>query len=179
MRRFRISRYPFKPRTPASRFEETHDISTGLLNRRSWARQFGIQHDGNETQLISLMNIDHLKRFDDVYGLPMGDQAVRLVASIASLHACMLGPYSQIYRVGGDEIVIVWPPLPVADVRHRAEAIRTAIESVGPGITMTVVTAQALSSDEPDILLARLRSLMAVTKSGGRNRSVLELGIQG
>jgi diguanylate cyclase (GGDEF)-like protein len=87
-----------------------------------------------------MLDIDYFKRVNDTYGHQVGDQALRMLASIllsdirAEDVAC---------RYGGEEFLILLPNMPLGAAIQRAEAWRKSVEelSVAMGdfnITFTI-----------------------------------------
>lgn len=162
--------------TRKSKLESSlNDILTGALNRRAWQeeRQWASWVDGGG-RWASLVNLDHLKHFNDHQGLPMGDEAIRLVGSLSILHSSLNIRYSPVFRVSGEEFLILWSTETQAKVAERSERLRLAVETSQTGLTITVVSTPVHTTDQPDVLLNRLRTLMADAKAGGRNRAVLD-----
>lgn len=73
---------------------------------------------------IAVVDIDHFKRFNDIYGHDTGDQVLRLVA--ASLARVTGG--GQAYRCGGEEFTILFPGKTTAEVMDHLEQLRAKIE---------------------------------------------------
>lgn len=63
------------------------DPLTGLLNRRSFIQQFNAANKAGVRGWFLIADIDYLKRINDQYGHPTGDDAVISVAQ--ALEACL------------------------------------------------------------------------------------------
>jgi len=89
----------------------TTDGLTGLLNRRTFdgVLDSELGRTGRERQPLSLLmiDVDRFKAYNDRYGHPAGDKALKLVAS--SLREAALRPGDCLARYGGEEFVAILP----------------------------------------------------------------------
>ena len=99
-----------------------HDELTGLPSRRAF----------NDAMLrlqapysIAVVDIDHFKRFNDIYGHDTGDEVLRLVAS--KLAAVTGG--GQAFRCGGEEFNILFPGKTTPEVVGHLQTLRLRIEA--------------------------------------------------
>ena len=62
------------------------DVLTGLAHRRSFTdrlrQEWALLQRGHEPACLLMMDLDHFKRVNDVYGHPVGDQALQLFATL-------------------------------------------------------------------------------------------------
>lgn len=155
------------------------DARTGLPNSRAF-------DDAVETVLatrapeapeaILLLDLDHFKQFNDRYGHPAGDEALRAFAGILR-STVRDGDIAA--RYGGEEFAIHLRGLGRDEALEVAERIRGRVEqailSLGPGLTgritasLGVAIAPADGSDRVSLLRAA-DSALYVAKAGGRNR---------
>lgn len=103
------------------------DPLTGLLNRRSFIQQFNAANKAGVRGWFLIADIDYLKRINDQYGHPTGDDAVISVAQ--ALEDCLSND-SLIARIGGDEFCAFVPKAgicnidsAVADISSRASGL--------------------------------------------------------
>lgn len=89
--------------------QETDDL-TGLPNRRALrgALQGAMQEAARSGRslVVAMVDQDGLKRINDCYGHPVGDESIRLLAR--ALQKCKRGG-DFAARLGGDEFVVVMP----------------------------------------------------------------------
>lgn len=81
------------------------DGLTGLYNRRHFdevaARQVEMARRGTLFLGLAIVDIDHFKKFNDHYGHPHGDAALRAVAQ--ALQGALRRGSDQLFRIGGEE----------------------------------------------------------------------------
>jgi diguanylate cyclase (GGDEF)-like protein len=162
----------------------TRDPLTGLHNRRSLDarlaeaqaldRRYGRQN--GRVHGLLLLDVDHFKRVNDVYGHPAGDA---VLCQLAKLLQAGVRVTDVAARFGGEEFAVLLPELsgPLEAVM-AAEKIRTAIESATfPQVgKLTVSVGVSLASpDDADVspLIDRADAALYDAKRGGRNAVVL------
>jgi diguanylate cyclase (GGDEF)-like protein len=98
-----------------------HDELTQLPSRRSLNEDLMKLPD---FYTISMVDVDHFKKFNDTYGHDSGDQALRMVAS----RLARVTGGGKAYRYGGEEFAIVFPGKTSEDVLVYLEGLRRLIE---------------------------------------------------
>lgn len=159
------------------------DGLTGIHNRR-WLddtlHRMVRRHQGGGSPLsISLIDIDHFKRFNDVHGHAAGDHVLTVVASTLSTK---VRPTDLVARFGGEEFVLIFPDTDVERAAKVADRVRVAVEAQSfvmpdgtelPRVTISMgVTQLAQGQSVPDLLKVADRALYAA-KAAGRNRVVV------
>ncbi len=158
------------------------DPLTGLLNRRGLELRADLlmsEAKANESPLsVAMLDIDHFKRVNDVYGHGVGDNALKALANILRKH---LRPNDQAVRWGGEEFVVV---LPGADQEQAGEILRRVRQELSSADISPVAWPIALSAgvagtDAPEGGSERLSELIDAAdaalnraKRSGRNRIV-------
>ncbi len=109
------------------RIQSTHDIVTGLHNRRYFEEDIGKKlhlHKGKPFALL-LLDIDFFKKINDTHGHLVGDKVLRRVSDTLK-ETC---PASDLVsRWGGEEFIIYINEHTKTEVYAKAETIRQAIE---------------------------------------------------
>ena len=153
------------------------DPLTGLLNRRGLERLFvSMRADG--CSALAVIDLDHFKAVNDSYGHAAGDRVLQVVADAL----CDGDPASRVFRMGGEEFVILLGgPDPLGEAEARRRAITAAVRAagvIGRDVTasMGVVDAppDAISDASFDALYDRADRLLYEAKASGRDRGLSE-----
>lgn len=154
------------------------DELTGLFNRRHFLRMAGqaleVMHIGTRHGL-ALIDLDHFKRINDVYGHAAGDQVLQSFAEVAS--AC-LRETDVLARYGGEEFVLLMPNCTEKQLAAFCERLRQAFTQSQPPAVGLRVEPLSLSvgmtlldeGDELDTALHRADQALYRAKRSGRNR---------
>ncbi len=106
------------------------DGLTSLRNRRAFdehlLRVWQQSLRDRSTISVLLIDIDHFKAYNDLYGHQAGDSCLRYVAQIVQRHARR--PLDMAARYGGEELAIVLYQVTPDHARAIAEQVRAAIE---------------------------------------------------
>ncbi|MDR7857385.1 GGDEF domain-containing protein [Tissierella sp.] len=100
------------------------DELTGLPSRRALKQdmmKLGVNYS------IAMLDIDHFKKFNDTYGHDIGDEVLRLVASIIR----DVNGGGRSYRYGGEEFTILFSGRGIKEVLPHIEELREKIEKRG------------------------------------------------
>ncbi|MFZ4284887.1 GGDEF domain-containing response regulator [Variovorax sp. HJSM1_2] len=160
-----------------------HDALTGIANRRSFdeALVLGCQTAVRRQEPVSLamIDIDFFKQYNDHYGHPAGDEALRRVAQVVASFARR--PYDLAARYGGEEFALLLPVVPdMNDLLDRlcldvvAQAIPHAGSKVAPVVSISVGAVQLRpgATHTPQGMLEHADALLYQAKQQGRNRAV-------
>jgi two-component system chemotaxis response regulator CheY len=161
------------------------DGLTGLGNRRRLDEDLERIQDSFDRYghgfSVALCDIDNFKKYNDTFGHPMGDQALR---SVGEVLGTVFRKSDGAYRYGGEEFLVVLADQGAADAGSAMERVRNAIEDlviphpvVPQGVvTMSVGVAQAVRYQDWEVLLERADSALYKAKHLGRNRVVVCVG---
>ncbi|MCL6454464.1 MAG: diguanylate cyclase [Alicyclobacillus sp.] len=118
------------------------DELTGLHNHRYIHSKIDEWIEAKSEFALLMLDIDHFRRYNEIWGHVRGDDALRAVADI--LRANLL-PGEEQARVSGEEFMVLLPNYDLAQAQLKAEVLRRAIESADfpgadqlPGRRMTV-----------------------------------------
>ena len=155
------------------------DPLTGLLNRKALAGRFHeiAQQAALTGQPICVvaLDLDHFKHVNDEHGHARGDAVLK---DTAYLLRKGLRSFELIYRLGGEEFLIVLPGVRVDEGRAIAERVRAGVEEAEPGglpITVSLGVAGAAGHDvafEP--LFRAADAALYEAKRRGCNRVVAD-----
>ncbi len=146
-----------------------------MLNRRAIATRFAeiAEQAIPAAQPVSvvLIDLDHFKAVNDSHGHETGDAVLRAVASTLRGE---LRAFELLYRLGGEEFLLL---LPGADERAAAgvaESLRAGVEGARPAgleVTCSIGTATGRGSAiDLKHLLASADTALYAAKAAGRNR---------
>lgn len=161
----------------AHRRRSTLDPLTGLFNRNALEQRLA-ELDGQPTggkegssHALLLCDLDHFKRVNDQLGHAAGDAVLR---DVAYTMRSALRAGDSIYRVGGEEILIVLPGATKADALGVGERLRLAVRERRPaGVAMTISIGVAVSRPGPldtDRLVGLADEALYSAKAAGRDR---------
>jgi diguanylate cyclase (GGDEF)-like protein len=163
------------------------DGLTELANRRRFDELYAVEWQraqrSSRPLSLALLDIDAFKQYNDRYGHPAGDRALRAVARAAS--AGLRRPADLAARYGGEEVVLLLPDTDAIHARQVVAGILAAIaelqlehaaSGVAPWLTASVggATLDAGSADRRLESAAELFEAADVqlyrAKREGRNR---------
>ena len=159
------------------RGQSTLDPLTGLLNRAALDRRFAELADqarltGDPVSVL-MCDIDRFKRINDEHGHSRGDAVLREIGYELRRH---LRSFELIYRLGGEEFLVVFPGADEAIAATLGEQLRTAVEDARPGgvdITLSIGLATARGEDVGfEHLFEAADAALYDAKAAGRNRVV-------
>lgn len=148
------------------------DGLTGLLNHRAFKEALTTLMDEQTAQPLALilLDIDHFKRYNDTYGHPAGDAALRIVASL--LRGAVRAN-DIVARYGGEEFAVLAPGADAAAALKIAERCREALaRHPWPLAAMTAslgVASVIPSTSSPGQLIAAADTALYAAKRAGRN----------
>lgn len=162
------------------------DPLTGCLNRRSFdersAQEIGRAERYERPLSLIFCDVDHFKSINDRYGHSVGDQVLR-AASEALLEG-LRSELDSLYRIGGEEFVILLPETGELDAVITAERLRQSLLLLTPAIgepdlriTASFGVAQWQPGETADALVARADALLYKAKQLGRNRTCPAVGL--
>jgi diguanylate cyclase (GGDEF)-like protein len=147
------------------------DVLTGCLNRRSFEeRSAELDAQGRRTGAavaIISFDIDHFKAVNDNWGHAAGDQVLENVAYVARKQ---LRRFELMFRLGGEEFVVVLPDTEAAAAMEIAQRLRCSIEATSAsGINVTSSFGVAVGTDGIEGVLAQADERLYIAKKSGRN----------
>jgi diguanylate cyclase (GGDEF)-like protein len=161
----------------AHRRRSTLDPLTGLFNRNALEQRLA-ELDGqpcNPAEGVShaflLCDLDHFKRVNDQLGHAAGDAVLQ---DVAYTMRATLRAGDSIYRVGGEEILVILPSAGHEDALEIAERLRIAVRERRPvGVMVSVSVGVAVTEPglvETEDLLSRADAALYAAKAGGRDQ---------
>ena len=181
----RTSRLASELKAKLVRAEEigTTDELTGLPNRRRFdqmLRQIAERRQSAWPLSLLLIDVDVLKRLNDLYGHHLGDRALCLVArQLRSYRSPIFFPA----RYGGDEFAVMLSGARAAAAMQAANALRSGLAARplrarrrgdGPeAVTISIGVAERGVDEAVEWLVRRADAALLRAKRAGRNHAVL------
>lgn len=151
------------------------DALTGLLNRRYLDERLTeeVRRSRRHGYPMSflMLDVDHFKSYNDEFGHPAGDEALRIVASVIR---DTLRDADVAARYGGEEFAIMLPQTTDTEAAAIAERVRANVDAANfPNRKVTVSLGVASCTSElcaNDTLKAAADKALYDAKNRGRNR---------
>ena len=160
----------------------TLDGLTSLANRRRFDEVLDVEWRramrNQESIALLMIDIDHFKRVNDLYGHRVGDLCLQTVAMVIA--DCMRRPGDIAARYGGEEFAVILPDTDEEGAHHLAELLRTKIHAahtdadLGDPVVLTASVGVACRVpgmyERPDTLVETADRALYDAKNAGRDR---------
>ncbi len=153
------------------------DSLTGVKNRTAFDSNFRRDMEINRRNLTDLsiivLDIDFFKRFNDRYGHAVGDLVLQQVAK--TVEQTIRGS-DALYRVGGEEFVVVLNATDLQGAKLLAERIRERVAGLNieglknTKVTLSLGVSLMRENDIPQSLFERADLALYQAKRGGRDQ---------
>ncbi len=163
-----------------SRSKAEKDPLTGLYNRGKFDEditRFCQTNDLAEVAVLTMVDIDHFKQFNDTFGHQKGDQVLRAVSAKLLKHVSSVG---QAYRYGGEEFCFTAQFASISDMTNFTQQLRQAVtklqikdpnsNKVLSQVTASFGIAIKAKNSNPEQLIAKADKALYLAKEHGRNR---------
>lgn len=157
---------------------ETDEL-TGLANRRRilevLAKAREPQSQVGQSFAVAMLDVDSFKGINDTYGHALGDEVLRIIASL--MHDTKRASDAA-GRIGGEEFLLVLPGTgTVGEANALAERLRLAVECYDWSrlqpelhVTASIGLTVAERGEDPEQVLRRADEGLYAAKRSGRNR---------
>jgi diguanylate cyclase (GGDEF)-like protein len=167
------------------RSEAVIDPLTGMLNRKALSARVGELAEQSRVsgEPIGLIvgDLDRFKAINDSLGHSAGDAVLRDVAHVLRTQ---LRAFDLVYRLGGEEFLVLLPGCGLEQTLERAERLRTAVAegrlAADVHLTMSfgVSASEAGAGFDYDTVFARADFALYEAKRGGRDMVVANAGAE-
>ncbi|MES2074500.1 MAG: diguanylate cyclase, partial [Pseudomonadota bacterium] len=165
----------------------TTDGLTGVANRRGFdlalEREWRRAERTGQTVALTMLDVDHFKKYNDHYGHLAGDACLRAVAELITSHGRRTT--DLVARYGGEEFALLAAATDNADAFGVAEAICAELvklqlpHAASPFGVVTISIGVAVllpgGDNTPERLLQQADRAMYRAKEKGRNMALLAL----
>jgi diguanylate cyclase (GGDEF)-like protein len=156
------------------------DALTGVKNRAAYesnlSREIEISRRRSSELSLIVFDLDHFKRVNDRFGHTVGDLVLKNVAqAVEATIRCS----DALYRIGGEEFVVVLNGTDRRGTQLLAERIRKNIEALvftspkALSVTMSLGVATLIKEDSARKLFERADAALYQAKETGRNQVVV------
>ncbi|PKU26617.1 biofilm regulation diguanylate cyclase SiaD [Telmatospirillum siberiense] len=133
----------------------TRDHLTGLANRRMLVDQLKMETQRAERQghsyTLAMLDVDHFKQVNDLYGHDLGDRAL---IEVAGAMQRALREYDLCGRWGGEEFLILLPQTSIGAACSVIERVRESLQrkpmpGEAPGTGIKITASIGLAEHQP------------------------------
>jgi diguanylate cyclase (GGDEF)-like protein len=152
------------------------DPLTGMLNRQALAPRIAeLQQQSVVTREpvgLIVCDLDHFKRINDDHGHAAGDAVLK---DVAYRLRKSLRAFDLVYRIGGEEFLVLLPGADYDQAARVAEQLRLGLDGELAGAGHAVTMSFGVAASEPhevfeyDALFAEADTALYAAKSDGRN----------
>jgi diguanylate cyclase len=151
------------------------DPLTGVFNRRHMGRCLSdiIERQRRSAAPASLLliDVDHFKRINDQLGHAQGDSVLKGIASLVEKRSRKL---DLLFRIGGEEFMLLLPDTQEAAATLVAEQLRASIAESslldGRRVTVSVGVSELRRGETVDSWMKQADDALYAAKKAGRNR---------
>lgn len=152
----------------------TKDPLTGAGNRRALETKLEGLVDARanveQPSSLAILDLDHFKAVNDAHGHAIGDQILCRVAEIVNLRIRVT---DGLYRIGGEEFVVVLEGRDIERAARLADQLRTLVEAnelvSDRSVTISLGVAELRDDEAWGEWLARADEALYQAKEAGRN----------
>jgi diguanylate cyclase len=154
------------------------DALTGARSRFAYdellAQELGRYRRYREPFSLAVFDIDFFKRVNDEFGHGAGDNALKLVVTIMDER---LRETDYLFRIGGEEFVVLLPRTPLEQAATLAETLRAAVGDSGSHhddkpvlITLSAGVTEVREDDTAETVFERADDALYRAKQAGRDQ---------
>lgn len=107
------------------------DQLTSLFNRRGFdailSREYENAQRDSSSLSLAILDIDYFKKFNDLYGHPQGDEALRQVSSVIN---SVVDESCFAFRIGGEEFAIIFSGHSLQTTKQKLLWLKEQVESL-------------------------------------------------
>lgn len=128
---------------------------------------------------FALLDIDHFKRINDEYGHNAGDNALKVVSKMMAQH---IRKTDFLFRIGGEEFVLLLPKTSLAAATPLVEKIRSSVGQTSFHFKQEKVVIKLsggvtaiVKGDNAESIYERADKALYEAKNGGRDQLVVKM----
>jgi diguanylate cyclase (GGDEF)-like protein/PAS domain S-box-containing protein len=152
------------------------DELTSIYNRKAYneriQEKFNLFNRYQTYFCIAMYDIDDFKNINDSYGHDMGDSVLREITREVKSNT---RKSDLLFRVGGEEFIIIFPETSIDEAYFTVEKIRIAVSNMNiiknEKITISMGVTQCKKEDTPTLIYKRIDKLMYQSKRNNKNQT--------
>ena len=151
------------------------DFLTGIKNRKAYdesiEKLISQYKRYGTTFSLAIFDADDFKKINDNYGHSFGDTVLKNIANALKSN---IRDGDMLFRIGGEEFVIIFPSTNLENSKQAIENIRKNIDlslntKNKPTITLSIGLTEVTSQDNKDSIFKRVDTFLYVSKKNGKN----------
>lgn len=158
------------------------DELTGVYTRRYLSsvgkKQLSQALRSKQTLTVAMLDLDFFKKVNDTYGHPAGDNVLK---SFANIITRLKREYDLLFRLGGEEFLLLLPNTTPAEAKKVVERIRiklrlTEYQEAGSSFNVTFssgIAGSTIETKKLEELIEQADQALYMAKQTGRNQTVL------
>ena len=151
------------------------DPLTGAYNRRHMERRLEEvierQRRSGAAASLLLVDVDHFKGINDRHGHVKGDDVLKGIVELIGRRSRRL---DSLFRIGGEEFLLLLPDTHEAAAAVLAEQLRASVEQAplvdGGSVTVSIGASELSPGESMDAWMKRADDALYAAKNAGRNR---------
>jgi len=164
----------------AQPYDDRTDRLTGLPDRATTQRRLLTMIDDRRSFTIAVADIDEFGHINDIAGRDAGDRALEILAATARR---AVRPIDVVGRIGGDELLFIFPDTTPDDAVKALERLREALfltqtSAEAVNFTLSIGVIGSSYGGPIDKILMRAADALRFAKSEGGNRVVLAPAVE-
>ncbi|THF71633.1 sensor domain-containing diguanylate cyclase [Deinococcus sp. Arct2-2] len=150
--------------------EARQDPLTGALNRRAFEQDLTEWSAVDKAFTLAMLDLDGLKTVNDAEGHAQGDKVLQVFAGTLSVE---LGKAANLYRVGGDEFILLSVTTEEDELNEQVDVAVLAARQVSGLRGVSVGIAQSEEASGPALIELADRRMYAVKQRRQERRAAL------
>lgn len=152
------------------------DSLTNSMNRRAYnikiEELLSLYSRYNTVFSMIMLDIDDFKKINDDYGHRIGDN---VLINLVQLIKSKIRQNDILYRVGGEEFIILCEQTSIDEVIVISEKIRKSVEKdlktlEDKNITISIGVSEVMQNDTENEIFTRVDKLLYQSKANGKNQ---------
>ncbi|MEL0658243.1 GGDEF domain-containing protein [Psychromonas arctica] len=151
------------------------DFLTGIKNRKAYdesiEKLISQYKRYGTTFSLAIFDADDFKKINDNYGHSFGDTVLKNIANALKSN---IRDGDMLFRIGGEEFIIIFPSTNLENSKQAIEHIRKNIDlslntNNKPTLTLSIGLTEVTSQDSKDSIFKRVDTFLYVSKKNGKN----------